>query len=44
MEEQKYFLDDRINIPDDIKQISSEKLKAEIQKFEQEMKEKKKTA
>ncbi len=41
MEEQKYFIDDRVKIPDDIKQMSPEKLKSEIEKFEQELKEKK---
>ena len=41
MEEQKYFIDDRVEIPDDIKQMSPEKLKAEIEKFEREIREQK---
>jgi len=36
MAEKEYFIDDRIIIPDDIKQMSKEELQAEIAKFEAE--------
>jgi len=37
MNEKKYFIDDRVIIPDDIKKMSKEELDAEIAKFEAEM-------
>lgn len=42
MNKQEYFIDDRGIVPDDIKQMSQEQLQAEINKFEKELKEKKK--
>lgn len=39
--EQEYFIDDRVIIPDDIKRMTPEQLQAEIDKFEREAKEKK---
>lgn len=36
-----YFLDDRVIIPDDVKNMSIEELDAEIERLERESKEKK---
>lgn len=44
MNEQEYFIDDRVIIPDDIKQMSQEELQAEIDKFEKELEKKKKVS
>ena len=38
MNEKKYFIDDRVIIPDDIKKMSKEELQKEIDKFEKEAK------
>lgn len=42
MNEKKYFIDDRVIIPDDIKKMSKEELQKEIDKFEKEAKKKQK--
>lgn len=44
MNEKKYFIDDRVIIPDDIKKMSKEELQKEIDKFEKEAKKKRETA
>ena len=44
MNEKKYFIDDRVIIPDDIKKMSKEELRKEINKFEKEAKKKRETA
>lgn len=44
MTEKKYFIDDRVIIPDDIKKMTSEELEEAIKKFEQELKERKKVS
>ena len=38
MNEKKYFINDRVIIPDDIKKMSKEELQKEIDKFEKEAK------
>ena len=37
MNENQYFIDDRVIIPEEIKQMSKEQLEAEIAKFEKEI-------
>ncbi len=44
MNEKKYFIDDRVVIPDDIKKMSKEELRKEIDKFEKRSKKKRETA
>ena len=44
MAENKYFIDDRIIIPDDIKKMSAEELEAAIAQLERELKIKKESA
>lgn len=44
MNEKKYFIDDRVIIPDDIKKMSKEELQKEIDEFEKEAKKKRETA
>ena len=44
MIDEKYFIDDRVIIPDEIKKMSQEELEEEIRKFEAEIKRKKETA
>ena len=36
MSEKEYFIDDRVIIPDDIKKMTKEELRAELEKFEAE--------
>ncbi len=42
MADNKYFIDDRVIIPDDIKKMSREELKKSIKQLEEEIKSKKK--
>lgn len=42
MNENQYFIDDRVIIPDEIKKMSKEELEAEIKMLEQEIRNKKK--
>lgn len=42
MADNKYFIDDRVIIPDDIKKMSREELKKSIKQLEDEIKAKKK--
>lgn len=42
MADNKYFIDDRVIIPDDIKKMSREELKKSIKQLEDEIKSKKK--
>lgn len=44
MAEKEYFIDDRVIIPDYIKNMSKEELEAAIRKLEEELKIKKETA
>lgn len=44
MNKKKYFIDDRVIIPDDIKKMTTEELQKEIDKFEKEAKKKRETA
>lgn len=43
MKDKEYFIDDKVVIPDDIKNMSKEELQQAIEKLEEELK-KKKTA
>ncbi len=44
MADKKYFIDDRVVIPADIKNMTKEELQQAIEKFEEELKRKKETA
>lgn len=44
MAEKKYFIDDRVIIPADIKNMTKEELQRAIDKLEEELKNKKETA
>lgn len=44
MADKKYFIDDRIIIPDDIKNMSADELEAAIAKLEMELKIKRESA
>ena len=44
MNNEKFFIDDRVTIPDDIKKMSNEELEKAISEFEAEHKRKKETA
>lgn len=44
MTEKKYFIDDRVIIPDHIKNMSKEELKESIRKIEEQIKSERKTS
>ena len=44
MEKKEYFIDDRVTIPVDIKNMTQEELQKAIDEFEKELKKKRETA